>query len=301
MSLFSRVFGNPSLSEAVKGGFQSDSHELHGALTWTDKEGQRQSAPLTHDFDGNKHRSVHDGIKEYLDVIKDKKRKPQVHFSVIPKPAKGEDPKDRFYTSDYMGGASLPYESVSRIRVGHAGHGTAGDPGDDVHFSTKFVDTDTQHRRKGWASTLFDHAHRSLKNHGVHLTHDSVQLAPGKRWAARQETARGKGFEPIHRRAQSDALSRLAVNTRVTDNFPDHKEHHDKMIDIANKILDRSGGYHGKRERKVMQRALRKAGVPPIGGRQASKFMDSVGGEPEALPKRRTTIRNKGLPPWGRG
>ncbi len=298
MSLHSRVFGGASISEAVKGGFQSDTHEIHGSLAWKDKDGNKQTAPLTHGFDGVKQRSIHDGIKEYHDVIKNPDFYPKVSLSVIKKTKAGEDPKDRFYHSEYEGGQA--YNPVSKISVGHAPWGTPGDPGDDHHFSTKFVSTNPSHTRKGWASTLFDHAHTSLKKHGIHLTHDGTQLQPGKRWAARQETARGKGFVPIHRKAQADTLSALAVHTKITDDFPEHKDHHTKMIDIANKILDRVGGYHGKSARRTFQKAIKRAGIPALGGRKTGHFMNALGGANEAIPKKQSYLRNKGLPPWSR-
>ncbi len=295
------------LIEAVKGGLVAGDHEIHGALTWKDSDGKWQSARLTHNSDGVKHRSLHDGIKEYHDIIKDKSLHPDISISVIKKVKGGKSgwgPASRFTRGDnYLPGN---HYTVSKLNVAHH-NGPSGDTdtGGKLHFSSSMIETPAEHRRKGWASTLFDHAHKTLKQHGIHLTHDREgQLFDGKRWAARQETARGKGFEPIHRLAQKSALKALAIHTKVRDELPAPTQHHTKMIGLANKILDRVGGYHGPREHTAFQRTSRKLGLPHLGRRKVDKLMRSLGGEGEAYeaPKRRHPINfaNPERRPWAR-
>lgn len=248
----------PLLVEAIKGGIGSDDLELHGFIP-------SHNISLTHDpKTGQKIQSISEGLRQHKDLISNPRENARVQISVMRRGTPltqtgetysfGEHRPIAFISSEH------PRESVRGRPVIHPESGLPT-------VKTEFVTTHPEHLRKGWASTIFDHAHRLLKQHaGVHLEHDwGHQLDAGKRWAARQETARGAAGTlamPVHRQHQAAPLRSLALVQWLGTTLPHlSSDQHSTLSNVTNKILDSSGGFYGRREVNTLKRVGDRLGL----------------------------------------
>jgi len=253
----------PLLLEAIKGGMDNPEHEVHGIMSVRrpvddvgDDGSNYKEIPLTHNEEGHKTKSLATSLRKHADTFNSQPGDNFLRISMVHKGEPGKE-KSRFHEGGH------PARPVASLEIVHTGerHPESGLP----IVKPFLISTHQTKVRKGWASTLFDHSARLLKKYmGLHLQHDvpSGQTPWGKRWAARQETARGQGYIPPHREYQRSGVRALAIAASFNDKFPHLSPHHEVLSNLANRTLDQAGGYYNKQHlssfRKTAERLIGK-------------------------------------------
>lgn len=279
MSVQKNLLRTPLLIEAVKGGFSVGENELHGHLQWVDRTtGKIENRRLTHDKEGRKVSSLGKGIAKHQHLISEPGMEPALTISVIKRGKRNYD----FYDS----GELKSRIAITSITVDHKSlRKTERNKQGLTIMRTGMINTHEDHRRKGWGSTIFDHAKRLLHKHiDVDLQHDwEHQLDPGKRWAARQEVSRGGSPHLRHRKSQEWPGMKSEITKMLSSHHPELEKHHGKLSSLANIVLDQGGGFFGNRETRSFRSAAKRMGIhhSKLGDKTIHSILRLHGGDSE--------------------